>query len=77
MFCSACHCRSRPANSYRSARSSLSAPIELAHDLAIFVFSAGFALEILADYQLNHHKKNKGDATLEREGVWSIVRHPK
>ncbi|ROV98326.1 hypothetical protein VMCG_07182 [Cytospora schulzeri] len=63
-------------NPYASARSSLSAPIEWAHDLAIFVFSAGFALEILADYQLNRHKKNKGDATLNREGVWSIVRHP-
>lgn len=51
--------------------------MELAHDLAVFVFSAGFALEVLADYQLNAHKKKIGDATLKRSGVWSIVRHPK
>ncbi|KAK2604677.1 hypothetical protein N8I77_007588 [Diaporthe amygdali] len=62
-------------NPYASARSSLSAPIEWAHDLAVFVFSAGFALEVLADYQLNKHKK-AGNVTLNREGVWSIVRHP-
>lgn len=70
-------CRDHLLTIDQSARSSLSAPFEWAHDLAIFVFSAGFALEILADYQLNTHKKNKGDATLNREGVWSIVRHPK
>ncbi|KAL1877509.1 hypothetical protein Daus18300_002497 [Diaporthe australafricana] len=63
-------------NPYASARSSLSAPFEWAHDLAVFVFSAGFALEVIADYQLNKHKKNTGSATLNREGVWSIVRHP-
>ncbi|KUI55568.1 hypothetical protein VP1G_02931 [Cytospora mali] len=63
-------------NPYASARSSLSAPVEWAHDLAIFIFSAGFALEILADYQLNSHKKKTANATLNREGVWSIVRHP-
>lgn len=51
--------------------------MELAHDLAVFVFSAGFALEVLADYQLSSHKKKTGDATLNRSGVWSIVRHPK
>lgn len=60
-----------------SARSSLAAPFEWAHDAAVFVFSAGFALEVLADYQLNKHKKKTGNATLNREGVWSIVRHPK
>lgn len=60
-----------------SARSSLSAPLEWAHDAAVFVFSAGFALEVLADYQLNKHKKKTGNASLNREGVWSIVRHPK
>lgn len=59
------------------ARSSLSAPLEWAHDAAVFVFTAGFALEVLADYQLNKHKKKTGNATLNREGVWSIVRHPK
>lgn len=62
---------------FYSARSSLSAPIEWIHDLAVFVFSAGFALEVLADYQLNRHKKHAGNATVNREGVWSIVRHPK
>lgn len=52
--------------------------MEWAHDLAVFVFSAGFALEILADYQLNSHKtKNTGNTTIKRDGVWSIVRHPK
>lgn len=51
--------------------------MELAHDLAVFVFSAGFALEVLADYQLNTHKKRTGNAVLNRSGVWSIVRHPK
>ncbi|KAF3769475.1 DUF1295-domain-containing protein [Cryphonectria parasitica EP155] len=62
-------------NPYASARSSLSAPIEWAHDLAVVVFSAGFALEVLADYQLNRHKKTD-NGNLNRDGVWSIVRHP-
>ncbi|CAN8096480.1 unnamed protein product [Discula destructiva] len=61
---------------YASVLSSLSRPMELAHDLAVFVFSAGFALEVLADYQLNDQKKKTGNATLNRSGVWSIVRHP-
>ncbi len=42
--------------------------------LAVGVFSAGFALEALADYQLEEHR---GSAGLMRKGVWSIVRHPK
>lgn len=57
--------------------SSVSAPLEVAHDLAVFVFSAGFALEVIADYQLNTHKKKTQNTSLNREGVWSIVRHPK
>ncbi|KAG8166268.1 hypothetical protein KVR01_004820 [Diaporthe batatas] len=63
-------------NPYASARQSLSAPLEWAHDLAVFVFSAGFVLEVLADYQLNQHKKKTGNDTLNVQGVWSIVRHP-
>lgn len=51
--------------------------MEWAHDLAVFVFSAGFALEVLADYQLNAHKKKSQSTTVKRDGVWSIVRHPK
>jgi steroid 5-alpha reductase family enzyme len=45
------------------------------HGLSVFLFSAGFAMEVLADSQLESHKK-KSPGTLNREGVWSIVRHP-
>ncbi|KAI0834342.1 DUF1295-domain-containing protein [Hypoxylon sp. FL0890] len=45
------------------------------HGLAIFLFTAGFSLEVLADYQLEAHNRKAG-AELNREGVWSIVRHP-
>jgi steroid 5-alpha reductase family enzyme len=61
-----------------SAATSSNLPVsaELVHGLAVFLFSAGFATEILADSQLaSHQKKDKAD--LNREGVWSIVRHPK
>ena len=44
--------------------------------LAVGVFSAGFALETLADYQLTQHQK-RSEGGLVREGVWSICRHPK
>ncbi|KXJ91777.1 hypothetical protein Micbo1qcDRAFT_223886 [Microdochium bolleyi] len=43
--------------------------------LAVFLFSTGFALEVLADSQLEAHKQ-KNSTDLNREGVWSIVRHP-
>ena len=43
---------------------------------AVGLFSAGFALESLADYQLSVHRK-EGRSGLMRDGVWSIVRHPK
>jgi len=43
--------------------------------LAVGLFSAGFALEILADYQLDAYKQEKSGG-LKRDGVWSIVRHP-
>lgn len=39
------------------------------------LFSAGFALEVLADTQLELYRKEHDD--LCRHGVWSIVRHPK
>lgn len=45
---------------------------------AVFLFGAGFALEVLADVQLEAHGRAKdADLDLNREGVWSIVRHPK
>jgi steroid 5-alpha reductase family enzyme len=44
--------------------------------LAIGLWSTGFALEVLADWQLAAHKE-AGDRGLLRQGVWSIVRHPK
>ncbi|KAE8454652.1 hypothetical protein EG329_000275 [Mollisiaceae sp. DMI_Dod_QoI] len=48
---------------------------EWTHGLGVILFSSGFALEVLADTQLAaHQKKNPDD--LNREGVWSIVRHP-
>lgn len=47
----------------------------LRRTLAVGLFSAGFALEVLADVQLESHREERTD--LCREGVWSIVRHPK
>ncbi|KAK1963861.1 DUF1295-domain-containing protein [Colletotrichum sublineola] len=47
---------------------------EIFHTLAVFLFTTGFALETLADTQLEDHSR-KSDQ-LNREGVWSIVRHP-
>ncbi|KAK6507442.1 hypothetical protein TWF481_005874 [Arthrobotrys musiformis] len=45
------------------------------HGVAIGVFAAGLALEVLADSQLGRGKKvDKGK--IVRGGVWSIVRHP-
>lgn len=59
-----------------AAASPLHVHPEYTHGLAVALFSAGFALEVLADVQLAaHQKKNSDDLT--REGVWSIVRHPK
>ncbi|KAL4876714.1 hypothetical protein BJY04DRAFT_199643 [Aspergillus karnatakaensis] len=45
------------------------------HSAAVFLFSAGFALEVLADAQLAKHQKSKSTG-LCRDNVWSIVRHP-
>ncbi|KAF4452210.1 hypothetical protein F53441_4950 [Fusarium austroafricanum] len=47
----------------------------LFHALAIFLFTAGFTLETLADVQLESFKKSNTKG-VNREGVWSIVRHP-
>jgi steroid 5-alpha reductase family enzyme len=44
--------------------------------VAIGLFAAGYAMEVLADYQLSRHQDEKKPGLL-REGVWSIVRHPK
>ncbi|KAI1009014.1 hypothetical protein LB504_001318 [Fusarium proliferatum] len=46
------------------------------HSLAIFLFTTGFALETLADAQLESFKKDENAQGINREGVWSIVRHP-
>ncbi|KAF2141201.1 uncharacterized protein K452DRAFT_359005 [Aplosporella prunicola CBS 121167] len=46
----------------------------LAHSLAIFLFTSGLTLEVLADAQIESHRQKSDD--LNREGVWSIVRHP-
>jgi steroid 5-alpha reductase family enzyme len=43
---------------------------------AVGLFSTGFAMETLADYQLDQYKAEGGTGIL-KEGVWSIVRHPK
>lgn len=39
------------------------------------LFSAGFALEVMSDTQLELHRQERTD--LCRHGVWSLVRHPK
>jgi steroid 5-alpha reductase family enzyme len=59
-----------------AAASPLHVHPEYTHGLAIALFSAGFALEVLADMQLTAHRKTNSN-DLDREGVWSIVRHPK
>lgn len=47
------------------------------HSAAIATFTAGMALEILADSQLSKGKKKLKDEGLVMTGTWSIVRHPK
>ena len=49
----------------------------LGQALAIGLFSSGFALETVADYQLEQYEQVPREGGLLREGVWSIVRHPK
>ncbi|KAI1760408.1 DUF1295-domain-containing protein [Hypoxylon sp. FL1150] len=59
--------------------SALAAPVPeaspIVHSIAVFLFSAGYAFEVLADSQLETHSRS-GSPNLNREGVWSIVRHP-
>lgn len=43
---------------------------------AVGLFSMGYALEVMADYQLENYKETV-DGGILQEGVWSIVRHPK
>jgi steroid 5-alpha reductase family enzyme len=43
---------------------------------AVGIWTAGFALESIADWQIAHYKA-QGGRGLCRDGVWSIVRHPK
>lgn len=63
---------------FRSTTSSSLSPAlrNLARTVGVGVFGVGFALETLADGQLVCYKRNKGEG-LYRDGVWSIVRHPK
>lgn len=49
---------------------------QFANAAGVFLFTTGFALETGADWQLDSHKEND-NAGLLREGIWSIVRHPK
>ncbi|KAK6525619.1 hypothetical protein TWF281_010673 [Arthrobotrys megalospora] len=46
------------------------------HGLAVGVFAAGLALEVLADSQLGRGKRRLKGEGMVRSGVWSIVRHP-
>ncbi|KAF4303883.1 hypothetical protein GTA08_BOTSDO07666 [Botryosphaeria dothidea] len=58
-----------------SARASpLPENASLFHSLAVFLFTTGYALEVIADTQLESHRQKSDE--LNREGVWSIVRHP-
>ncbi|KAJ3940369.1 uncharacterized protein N0V96_009365 [Colletotrichum fioriniae] len=58
-----------------SARSSAFTEFpETFHSLAVFLFTAGLALETIADSQLEEHSSKSKE--INREGVWSIVRHP-
>ncbi|TDZ55138.1 hypothetical protein CTRI78_v005693 [Colletotrichum trifolii] len=45
---------------------------------AVGLFGAGFALEVLADWQLDQFKRGNAGAESRmcRDGVWSLVRHP-
>lgn len=49
---------------------------EVIYATAVGIYSAGLTLEVLADWQIENHKR-KGRAGLYKDGVWSIVRHPK
>lgn len=62
---------------FRMPSSTLSVEPEVScalRTLGVGLFSAGFAMEALADTQLELHHQERSD--LCRHGVWSIVRHP-
>ncbi|KAJ5675175.1 uncharacterized protein N7477_005109 [Penicillium maclennaniae] len=63
-----------PFSMNRTTLSLNSNSISTVRALGVGLFSAGFALEVLADTQLELHRKERDD--LCRHGVWSIVRHP-
>lgn len=45
---------------------------------AVGLFSAGIFLESVADYQLDQYQESsKRNVQVQKEGVWSLVRHPK
>ena len=50
--------------------------VGVTRSVAMGMFAAGMALEVLADAQIEQHKR-KGRSDLCRDGVFSIVRHPK
>ena len=43
--------------------------------LGVGLFGVGFGMEVMADTQLELHRRERTD--LCRHGVWSLVRHPK
>ncbi|KAI1617250.1 hypothetical protein EDD36DRAFT_158550 [Exophiala viscosa] len=52
---------------------------EIYRGLAVGLFCTGFALEVLADHQLEEYKRQEAEEPqggLNKSGVWSIVRHP-
>jgi steroid 5-alpha reductase family enzyme len=49
--------------------------LNLVRGLGVGLFGAGFAMEVLADTQLELHRRERAD--LCRHGVWGLVRHPK
>lgn len=63
---------------FRNAASSSLSPAQsdLARVVGVGIFGVGFMLEAIADGQLAYHTR-KHEEGLVRNGVWSIVRHPK
>ena len=51
---------------------------EVGRAVAVGLFGAGFALEVLADRQLGEFKgRAESQGKMCRDGVWGVVRHPK
>ena len=69
--------RAAPLSAAESPLLPSSVPASAVHSVAVFLFTAGLTTEVLADAQLETHSHEKGDSELNREGVWSVVRHPK